>query len=403
MTDDDGLTVGQRVRRLRTRQGMSLATLANLSGLSKGYLSRVENGERILDQRRSLHAVADALRVPVSRLTGQPYDPTTRSDETVRAALTDISDAITGTVLGERDEKPTRNIDTLEHLTSQLQQLSSDGAFSALAPTVPQLLDDLHGHAAGPDGGIRQRALFSLVLALNETHWVSKCAGQFDLAWLVAERAAQAAAEHGDPAVVGLGDFIRTQSLTRSGERVRNRAGKIACRAADKLQRHAGKVGPAAEVYGALHMAAAWAATLTGRDTDSETHLAEAAETADRTGNGVAFRLWFGPNEMGILRAAIAVEHGDGGAVEDATRSVVPATMPSRGRQADFFIQMGRGLAQEPARRARAVEMLRRAERLAPMRTRMDPFVRQTVDRLLHEAGGTELRQMGKRMGILSG
>jgi transcriptional regulator with XRE-family HTH domain len=402
MDDDSGLTVGQRVRRLRTRQGMSLATLATLSGLSKGYLSRVENGERILDQRRSLHAVADALRVPVGRLTGQPYDPATRHEETVRVALADVSDALSGSELGEREDVPSHDLATLERLTGQLQQLSSDGAFATLAPMVPTLLTDLHGHAADPDGGVRQRALPILVLALAETHWVSKCTGEFDLAWLIAERAWQAAAEHGDPALVGFADFIRAQSLTRSGERARTRAGKIARRAAEALQQHAGNAGPTAEVYGSLHMAAAWAATLTGRDSESETHMFEAAETAERTGNGVAFRLWFGPNEMGILRAAVAVEHGDGGAVQDVARSVEPATMPSRGRQADFFIQMGRGLAQEPAQRTRAVEMLRRAERLSPMRTRMDPFVRQTVDRLLHEAGGSDLRLMAMRMGIIA-
>jgi transcriptional regulator with XRE-family HTH domain len=399
---DDGLTVGQRIRSLRTKQGMSLRGLAELSGLSKGYLSKVENGYSVMDQRRSLHLVADALRVPVTRLTGQPYDTATREEETLRVALADVSDALQASDLGEREDEPAHDIDALDVVTGRVLQLSSDGAFAQLAPMLPTLLTDLHAHAADPTNGrVRQRALYLLVLALNEAHWVSKCAGELDLAWLIAERGRLAAAAHGDAALIGLAEFTVAQSLTKAGKRARMRAGKIGGRAADAIQPHASKLGPATEVYGALHMATAWADTLTGRGDDAAAHIAEAAEVATRTGNGTAFRLWFGPNELGILRAAMAVEQGDGGAVDTVTRGIVPQTMPSRGRQADFYIQIGRGLAQEPAQRTRAFEAIRHAERLAPLRTRMDPFVRQTVTRLVHEAGGTELRQMARRMGLI--
>jgi len=399
----DAITVGQRVRKLRTERGLSLARLAALSGLDKGYLSKVENGLRSLDQRRSMHAVADALRVPIGTLTGQPYDPATRHEETVRTAMVDISDALQGVDLDEPAGAPVRDLADLERATARVQQQSRDGEFELLAPAVPDLVTDLHAHAAGGDRATRQRALWSLVLLLNETWWVAKCAGQYDLSWLVADRSAAVARAHGAPEVVGLGEFIRVQSLARAGERARVRAGRLAVRAADDLGPSVRDTGPEAEVYGALVMSAAWCDVLGGRRDDAEVKLADAAGLAERTGNGTFGQLWFGPNEMGILRAAVAVEVGEGGAVEEAARGAVPETMPSRGRQADLFIQIGRGLAQEPRHAGRAVAMLRRAERLAPMRTRMDPLVRQTVGRLIYDAGGPDLRSMAQRMGLVPG
>jgi hypothetical protein len=65
---------------------------------------------------------------------------------------------------------------------------------------------------------------------------------------------------------------------------------------------------------------------------------------------------------------------------------------------------VGRGLASVRGREAQAVEALRRAEVLAPHRTRTNPFVRETVTELLRrarrEAVGRELRGMAYRMGI---
>jgi hypothetical protein len=56
----------------------------------QGFLSTSRNGLSSLDERPILHAVTDAVRVPVAKLTGQPYDPATRQAQTVRAAVADI-------------------------------------------------------------------------------------------------------------------------------------------------------------------------------------------------------------------------------------------------------------------------------------------------------------------------
>lgn len=51
------------LRRVRRRRGMTLAVLADLSGLSVPFLSMVENGQRTLSRRDHINALAAALRV----------------------------------------------------------------------------------------------------------------------------------------------------------------------------------------------------------------------------------------------------------------------------------------------------------------------------------------------------
>ncbi|MCA1674146.1 MAG: hypothetical protein LC799_18780 [Actinobacteria bacterium] len=133
-------------------------------------------------------------------------------------------------------------------------------------------------------------------------------------------------------------------------------------------------------------------------------HLSEATETAGRTGNGTFAGLNFGPINVGIWRVALALELGEPGRVIELTRDVDVSAIPSAGRQATFYGDVGRGLASIRGRERQAVEALRRAETLAPQRTRTNPFIRETVTELMRRARrdsvGRELRGMAYRMGI---
>lgn len=63
--------VGSRLKRLRTERGVSLAALAEVTGISKSTLSRLESGQR----RPSLEVLlplAQAHQVPLDDLVGAP-------------------------------------------------------------------------------------------------------------------------------------------------------------------------------------------------------------------------------------------------------------------------------------------------------------------------------------------
>ena len=55
---------------------MSLETLAGLTGRSKGWLSKIENGHARLEKRQDIAAIAEALAVSADSLVGAPAPET---------------------------------------------------------------------------------------------------------------------------------------------------------------------------------------------------------------------------------------------------------------------------------------------------------------------------------------
>src|ERR1700728_1145922 len=64
--------IGLAVRRARRSRGLTLEELAGLVGRSKAWLSMIENGQRPLDKRGDIAALASALEVSADALIGQP-------------------------------------------------------------------------------------------------------------------------------------------------------------------------------------------------------------------------------------------------------------------------------------------------------------------------------------------
>jgi transcriptional regulator with XRE-family HTH domain len=65
--------IGKRVRSIRRRAGVTLEQLAGQTGLNKGYLSRIESGEKS-PSIATLLKLGNALNVPVSQLFGEEVD-----------------------------------------------------------------------------------------------------------------------------------------------------------------------------------------------------------------------------------------------------------------------------------------------------------------------------------------
>jgi len=72
--------VGPRLRRLRTRRGVTLTALAAQTGISKSTLSRLESGQR-KPSLELLLPLADAHHLPLDELVGAPRvgDPRVRT------------------------------------------------------------------------------------------------------------------------------------------------------------------------------------------------------------------------------------------------------------------------------------------------------------------------------------
>lgn len=70
---------GEKVKALRKMRGWTLDELADMTGLSKGYLSRLERGLKP-ETRESLHALAEVFSLPSSLLL-HPTAPVDRLAE----------------------------------------------------------------------------------------------------------------------------------------------------------------------------------------------------------------------------------------------------------------------------------------------------------------------------------
>ncbi len=388
--------IGRRLREIRSWRGLSLTVTAELAGLSAGYLSRIERGLRPVQRRATLEALASALQVSPSEITGQPYAPSTDSEAVAHSAAPALRAVLRDVELGELlTTDPPRRLRDLRGEVAAVNAACAASDYGTLGDTVPDLLSELHTLAVDDDGEARR--LFADTL--HAAFYLAKDLGHGDLAWMVAGHLHAAAQAIGEPEWTALADFVRAHATV--GLQARERGLALAERSADALTPDD---GPAGQVYGMLHLSAALQSAVTGADDRARAHLAEAAETAQRTGDGTFGGLNFGPRNVGVWRVALALELGEPGRVVELARDVDVGAIPSAGRQATFYGDVGRGLASIRGRETQAVEVLHRAEVLAPERTRHNPYVRETVTDLLRrarrDAGGRELRGMAYRIGL---
>lgn len=393
---DDERMIGRRLREVRSWRGLSLTVTAELAGLSAGYLSRIERGLRPVQRRSTLEALASALQVSPSEITGQPYAPSTESEAVAHSAAPALCAVLRDIELGEPLTAAPRALAQLRGEVAAVNAACAASDYGTLGDTVPDLLSDLHALTSGADSSEARRLLAD---TLHAAFYLAKDLGHGDLAWMVAGHLHATAQAIGEPEWAALADFVRAHATV--GLHARERGLSLAERSADALTPDEGAVG---QVYGMLHLSAALQSAVTGAADSVRAHLTEAAETAQRTGDGTFGGLHFGPRNVGVWRVALTLELGEPGRVVELARDVDVGAIPSAGRQATFYGDVGRGLATIRGRETQAVEALRRAEVLAPERTRHNPYVRETVTDLLRrarrDAGGRELRGMAYRIGL---
>ena len=74
MASDDARMIGKRIRRFRKEKGLTPAELADAAGISRSYLSELENGtgEHKRPSIQVMYKIGKALGVSMSELLGRP-------------------------------------------------------------------------------------------------------------------------------------------------------------------------------------------------------------------------------------------------------------------------------------------------------------------------------------------
>ncbi|GDY28683.1 helix-turn-helix domain-containing protein [Gandjariella thermophila] len=403
--DDQTHDIGRRLREIRHWRRKSLKVVAELAGLSQGHLSRLETGQRRLDKRSTIVALAAALDVAPSELIGQPLrwqDPAMAEAQVTIPAL---RLAVVGTELGDTGHGHTRPVADLRAEVDRCVSLRSACDFAAMGRLLPDLLVDLYATAAAARGDDRQQVLQLLIRTLNSAMTLAHAFGYTDLAYLVTERGVHVAEELRSPAWSAIAAFSRTHALLPIGGHTS--AYVLASRAADQARSATGEANgdPALAAYGALCMVSALMAAVTGKIDESESRLAEAEAVAQRTGEAGPDVAFFGPTNVAIYRMNSALERGELDRAAVLADGVDPDRIASAERRAKYWLDSGRVLSALRGREGDAVAAFRRSEALAALRLRSNVYAREAVTDLLprvrrDSAEGRELRGIAYRMGI---
>jgi transcriptional regulator with XRE-family HTH domain len=395
------------VRVVRRWRGMTQAAVADLAGLSPSLLSMIENGQRPLDRRSYISAIAGALRVSETDLVGGPHLSADRLQADPHMAIPALRTALQTNTLTRPAADEARPLAELrQQVSGQIEPMRRSCDYTGLGELLPPVIDELYRHIAEPaDEAAQQIALETLVEACAIASAVARGLNYMDLAFLAAQRAEDAAVLLGDPVQKGKADFTLLHALPRTGSWDRNLA--AAEQAANDLEPHAAD-SLARQVLGMITLTAALSAAALQQAQAASHWLGEAAEIARHVPDD-AVHNWksFSSTNVAIWRVTVGVERGEsGGTMLELADQVTPGMLEATpsGRRAALFADVGRGLAREPRSRGEAVRWLRRAENTAPQRIRNSPPAREAVAYLLNRAradsGGRELRGMAARMGV---
>jgi transcriptional regulator with XRE-family HTH domain len=399
---DESTTIGTRLRELRHWRGMTLAAVGGLAGVSPAYLSMAERGLRPLDRRSMISALAAALHVSETELTGGPHlgpDPLQSGPHAAIPALREALQTNSLTVPAADRARPLAEI--VADVSHWIEPQFRNCDYLALGERLPGILDELHWHACCPaDEAARATALNALTETCVIAGFLAHGLRYPDLHYCAAVRAGEAADMLDDPVMQGKAAFVKLHALPRG-----SRALAAAERAAAALEPHAR--GPVAtQVLGLLTLTAAMSAAATMRPIAAADWATESGRLAARVPDDMS-GAWqsFCATNVAVWRTAIGVELGEsGGAVLELAAPVSAEKITAGSRRADFSTDVARGLARDSRTRTEAVRWLARAEKLAPQRVRNYAPARECVAFLMNRAtataGGRELRGMAARMGV---
>lgn len=389
---------------VRKRRGMSLAAAAGLAGISKGYLSMLESGQRRFERRSLIDQLAEALGCSSVDLTGEPYEPVDRRAADTLAVIPEIELALYDCTLDDVPDQPVRPVEQLAELVQAANAARDEGRPEVAGRGIGRILTELQIIAA-TQPQVRQQALTLLVEASWVAYAVAKAVGHVDLALVAATRGYEAAERLEDVSLMAFITWYRTTALQRVG--ARRRVTSILDKAIDELEPLADPTVDKpvlAELYGMLHLTASLHAAKTRRADQAHEHLDEAARIAGRTGERNTLLMHFGPTNAALWQLSVGVELEEGARVADAFDMSLRTTETlSPGRLGAMHADLARALAQEGGPRDwDAIRHLDQADRIAPIRMRHDPVARELVASLDNRARATnwELTSLRHRFGL---
>jgi transcriptional regulator with XRE-family HTH domain len=196
---DEAKALGRRVRELRCWRGLTLREAAGLAGLSFSFWAQVERGEKSVATRRTLEAMAGALRVHPAELTGQPWTRQDPAGAGTQTGLSAISTALERYELGVDSEIPVRPWPLIQADLDRLVRLHHHVVdYAAAGALAPALIGELQAaYVRLPQR--RREVLLGLIDAHRVAMRTAKDLDGYGLPGLAARAVQQCAEELDDP------------------------------------------------------------------------------------------------------------------------------------------------------------------------------------------------------------
>lgn len=396
--------IGTRVAAIRKIRGWSGRELARRAQVSYSLLTKVESGAAPASPA-FIGAVARAMKVDVTRITGQPYEDPDSRIAALQATIDPFRRALLTYDLSPATDIHPRPLAELRADVAAISLLSRQARYLQLGHRLPALLEELQAAIAEADES-RSELYALLAQAYGGGSALAHQLGYLDLRALALDRIEWASHQAGDPLRIARTQWSRGASLL--GAAAYDQGLVLMERTRDSLGHDIGHMDEVTRsVYGSLHLRSAVLAARAGRRQQSDSHLAEARdiatlvpETANRYG------MEFGSANVGLHEVSAAVEMADGTLAITRAEHVEshdhPAGLPPE-RIGHYRIELARGWFYHGDRQ-RALRVLGSARRVSPQQVRNHPMVRDTVRAIAHAEPrpNDDLRSFAAWLGIES-
>lgn len=392
--DDDG--TGDHIAALRKAAGLTQHQLAQRANVSKSLLSKVEIGDKPASHAL-VAAVARALRLPIERIHGQPYE-----DGPAQSSIDELRTVIRAYDLPPGDDVAIRPLPELRADINAAAELRRTGQYTRLGTQLPALITEVSAAAHATPGNERRAAFGLLVSAYYAAHGLAYRLGHADLSESIEHKLSWAAQQADDPLAIGLANWTRVNSFQAAGDY--DHGLQILDRSRNAVMAAAGTTAPdAITLIGSMHLRTV---TLASRNGDSGTvrdHLDQAYRLAEQISSTdqIHYHLTFGPENTRIHDIAANVELGDARQAVRLGEQLTPSADLPPTRAGHHYIDLARAHLMT-GDRAGTLNDLQQARRIAPEQTRYHPMVRETTRVLisLHRRSNHDLSQFATWLGL---
>ncbi|WP_406438982.1 helix-turn-helix domain-containing protein [Streptomyces sp. NBC_01613] len=384
------MTIGERIRLLRESKGMSRPVLAGMCGRGPDWLKKIENGDRPLSSHTLLVQLASALQIDdLSVITGpaeaaQPVSTGRMS----YPAVPDIWSAVMERNLPGHRIAVSVDVALLAGRVDQSWRLwhKSGHNRTEVGSLLPELIRSAEEAARSAEGSQRRTALVALSDAYRLVGQATAYVAPAELAWMVADRAMDAAREADDPAAMAcaawnLGNIMRETAYPQEALRIVEGAAR-------ELRPHLDNAPDDWRgIYGALHLHAAVTAAREGAAGNAWRYWDTANEVAKSLPSGYVHpSTVFGRVNVDFHAVSVATDLCTSAKALSLADDLDPDVMPSTERRSRLWVEVARGHLQRGDRTA-ALHVLDKAHKISPETVAFTPSARVAAAELWRKAG----------------